>query len=104
MSSNVLNKIVVALSLSILGAIPAERINHKAVLKWAYPQGNYSGFNVYRLDCSSGNFVLLKSVGKTNTTTDSAVIGGETYTYKVTTTYKGSESVPTNSIATTVPY
>ena len=83
---------------------PAERINHKVTLSWTVSTSTYSGQNVYRQDCCGG-FVLLKSLGKTATSyVDNGVIGGETYSYYVTITYKGNESNPSSIAETTIPY
>ena len=104
MKTKLLLFIALAGSLFSLGAIPAERINHKVNLIWGKPVGNYDGFNVYRQDCS-GNFILLKTLGKTLSATDSAVVGGQTVTYYVTTLYKGVESTGTSPVQSiTVPY
>jgi hypothetical protein len=85
-----------------LGVTPAENIAHKVVLTWNKPTGNYDGFNVYRKDCVG--FILLKTLDKKFTMQDTAVVGGEVYSYYVTTLYQGSESLASATVTTTVPY
>ena len=101
-------KIVKLLLLSTLlvtlAALPAERINHSATLKWTRPVGNYDHFNIYRQDCSSGNFIYIKNVGGVFYWIDNAVIGGETYKYKIRTVYKGTESKDSNIVSKVIPY
>lgn len=83
--------------------IPAENTPHQVVIRWKAPINEvYDGFNIYRADTCHG-FVYLKAVGQVRTFTDRAVIGGETYTYKVRTVFNGVESVDSNVPSIVIP-
>lgn len=90
-------------SICFAQSIPVENSPHQVLIKWVPPKNQtYDGFHIYRAD-SCHSFVYLKNVGQVKQFVDKAVIGGETYKYKVRTVLNGTESNDSNIPSVTVP-
>jgi fibronectin type 3 domain-containing protein len=82
----------------------ATRGNAQVSLTWAGPSSNggtnLTGYNIYR-GTSSGGETLLTTVGVVTSYTDTAVVNGQTYYYKVSAVNAVGESVRSNERSAT---
>jgi fibronectin type 3 domain-containing protein len=84
---------------------------HSVTLTWAWTQGTggaATGFNVKRALVTGGPYTTIQNVPSPTTFTcvdTTSLVEGTTYYYVVTTTGNGgTESVPSNEAAGTIPF